>query len=196
VYHQIVGTPWRMRRLIAFVDPWQFREGVGYQITESLISIGSGGLTGVGLGQGKQKLFYMPEAHSDFIMSNVGEELGFVGFTLVLLAFVVIVWRGVRAALGARDAFGTYLAWGLTSVFALQALVNTAVVLGAIPAKGLTLPFTSYGGTSLVVSMLCAGVLLNISRRAPEAAPRSAEIRNAVSANRRRQRQMRVRVVV
>jgi cell division protein FtsW len=196
LYHQIVGTPWRLRRLVAFLDPWQFREGVGYQITESLISIGSGGLTGVGLGQGKQKLFYMPEAHTDFIMSNVGEELGFVGFAAVLALFVVIVWRGVRAALSARDAFGTYLAWGITSIFALQALVNTAVVLGAIPAKGLTLPFVSYGGTSLIMSMVSAGVLLNISRRAPAEAPRSAEIRNALPANRRRQRQMRVRVVV
>jgi cell division protein FtsW len=167
VYHSVVGTPWRLKRMIAFLDPWQFRQGVGYQITESLISIGSGGATGVGLGEGKQKLFYMPEAHSDFIMSNIGEELGFVGFAVVLAMYVIILWRGVRAAWYARDAFGTYLAFGLTAVFSLQALINTGVVLGALPAKGLTLPFVSYGGTSLVMSMFCGGVLLNISRRAP-----------------------------
>ncbi|MBI4511858.1 MAG: putative lipid II flippase FtsW, partial [Deltaproteobacteria bacterium] len=150
VYHAIVGTPWRLRRLVAFLDPWQFREGVGYQITESLISIGSGGVFGLGLGDGKQKLFYMPEAHTDFIMSNIGEELGFVGFCLVLVLYALITWRGARAAAQAREPFGTFLAFGLTSMVALQALVNTAVVLGALPAKGLTLPFISYGGTSLV----------------------------------------------
>jgi cell division protein FtsW len=167
VYHAVVGTPWRLKRMIAFLDPWQFRQGVGYQITESLISIGSGGLTGMGLGEGKQKLHYMPEAHSDFIMSNIGEELGFIGFVVVIALYLVILWRGVRAALGARDTFGTYLAFGLTSIFVLQALVNTGVVLGALPAKGLTLPFLSYGGTSLVVSMFFAGILLNVSKRAP-----------------------------
>lgn len=196
VYHAIVGTPWRLQRMIAFLDPWQFREGVGYQITESLISIGSGGLWGLGLGDGKQKLFYMPEAHTDFIMSNVGEELGFVGFATVLALFVVIVWRGVRAAVHARDAFGTYLAAGLTCIFALQGLVNTGVVLGALPAKGLTLPFLSYGGTSLIVSMFSVGVILNVSRRQPEPAPhRVPRLFNTVPANRRRRRPQRVRVV-
>jgi cell division protein FtsW len=187
VYHAIVGTPWRLQRMIAFIDPWQFRQGVGYQITESLISIGSGGFTGLGLGDGKQKLFYMPEAHTDFIMSNVGEELGFIGFALVLSLYVLILWRGVRAALGARDAFGTYLAFGLTSIFCLQALVNTGVVLGALPAKGLTLPFMSYGGTSLIMSMFFAGVILNISRRAPAPAlDRGRRVRNERGANRKR----------
>ncbi|MFH0899653.1 MAG: putative lipid II flippase FtsW [Pseudomonadota bacterium] len=167
VYQAIVGTPWRLKRLIAFLDPWQFREGVGYQITESLISIGSGGIAGLGLGDGKQKLFYLPEAHTDFVMSNIGEELGFVGFAAVLLCFVIIVWRGSRAAANARDAFGTYLAFGITSLIALQALVNTSVVLGALPAKGLTLPLVSYGGSSLVMTMLLIGVLLNIAKRTP-----------------------------
>jgi len=194
LYHQVVGTPWRLKRLIAFLDPWQFRETVGYQITESLISIGSGGLRGLGLGDGKQKLFYMPEAHTDFIMSNIGEELGFVGFAAVLALFVVVVWRGARAAWGARDGFGTYLAFGLTSIFALQGLVNTAVVLGALPAKGLTLPFVSYGGTSLVMSMFFAGILLNVSRRAPAPA-RAGALGNHLPTNRRRRRTRRVRVV-
>lgn len=195
IYHAIVGTPWRLKRMIAFLDPWQFREGVGYQITESLISIGSGGLTGLGLGDGKQKLFYMPEAHTDFIMSNVGEELGFVGFAAVLFLYAIILWRGVRAALGARDTFGTYLAFGLTSVFVLQALVNTGVVLGALPAKGLTLPFMSYGGTSLIMSMLFAGIVLNISTRAP-APPqdRGRRLENRLPVNRRRRRAVVVRV--
>jgi cell division protein FtsW len=191
VYQAVVGTPWRMQRMIAFLDPWQFREGVGYQITESLISVGSGGLTGLGLGDGKQKLFYMPEAHSDFIMSNVGEELGFVGFALVLLLYVVILWRGARAALGARDTFGTYLSIGLVSIFTLQALINTAVVLGAIPAKGLTLPFMSYGGTSLIVCMYFAGLLLNISRRTPEPArDLGRRLSRPSLANRRKRRQV------
>jgi cell division protein FtsW len=193
IYHAVVGTPWRLKRMIAYLDPWQFREGVGYQITESLISIGSGGVFGHGLGDGKQKLFYMPEAHTDFIMSNVGEELGFVGFVTVLGLFVVILWRGVRAALRARDTFGTYLAVGLTTIFALQALVNTGVVLGALPAKGLTLPFVSYGGTSLIVSMFFAGVLLNISRRAPAAVPKQeGRLVNAIPSNKRRRRRVRV----
>ncbi len=185
IYFAIVGTPWRLRRMIAYVDPWQFRQGVGYQITESLISIGSGGLAGLGLGDGKQKLFYMPEAHTDFIMANVGEELGFLGFALVLALFAVVLWRGTRAALGARDRFGTYLAFGLTSIFALQALVNTGVVLGALPAKGLTLPFMSYGGSSLVLSLFCVGVLLNVStgRPAPAPAPRR-RIQNERARNR------------
>jgi cell division protein FtsW len=144
-------------------------------------------VTGLGLGDGKQKLFYMPEAHTDFIMSNVGEELGFLGFTLVIAMYLVILWRGVRAALGARDAFGTYLAFGLTSIFCLQALVNTGVVLGALPAKGLTLPFMSYGGTSLLMSMFFAGVILNVSRRAPApAVDRGRRLRNDRAANRKR----------
>jgi cell division protein FtsW len=195
VYHAIVGTPWRLQRMIAFLDPWQFRQGVGYQITESLISIGSGGLTGLGLGDGKQKLFYMPEAHTDFIMSNVGEELGFLGFALVLSLYLIILWRGVLAALRARDAFGTYLATGLTSIFCLQALVNTGVVLGALPAKGLTLPFMSYGGTSLIMSMLFAGIILNISRRAPApVVDRGRRLANDRAANKKKRQPVLVRV--
>jgi cell division protein FtsW len=192
VYHSIVSTAWRLRRLLAYLDPWQFRRGTGYQITESLIAVGSGGMTGLGLGDGKQKLFYLPEAHTDFILSSIGEELGFVGIAAVLVLFAVVLWRGVRAALGARDAFGTYLAIGLTTVFALQALVNTGVVLGALPAKGLTLPFVSYGGTSLVVSMFFAGIILNVSKSEPEPAP--APERERALANRKKRR--RVRVIV
>lgn len=164
----IVSTPFRMRRMLAFLDPWAFRRDVGYQITESLISVGSGGVTGLGLGDGRQKLFFLPEAHTDFILSIVGEELGLVGVSFVIVAFAVLVWRGLRAATRARDLFGSYLAFGISTMFGLQALINIGVVLGSLPTKGLPLPFISYGGTSLVVSLFMAGVLANVSARNPE----------------------------
>jgi cell division protein FtsW len=164
----IVSTPFRMRRMLAFLDPWAFRRDVGYQITESLISVGSGGATGLGLGDGRQKLFFLPEAHTDFILSIVGEELGLLGVGFVIALFVVLVWRGLRAAVRARDVFGAYLAFGISAMFGLQALVNIGVVLGSLPTKGLPLPFISYGGTSLVMSLFMAGILANISARNPE----------------------------
>ena len=172
VYQAIVGTPWRLRRMLAYIDPWQYRYDVGYQITESLISIGSGGKTGLGLGDGKQKLFFLPEAHTDYILAIVGEELGLVGLCCVAATFVILIWRGVRASLRARDAFGAYLAFGITAVFGLQAMVNLGVVLGALPTKGLPLPFVSFGGSTLVVDLFAAGLLLNVSRGAPEPGPR------------------------
>ena len=164
----IVSTPFRMRRMLAFLDPWAFRRDVGYQITESLISVGSGGATGLGLGDGRQKLFFLPEAHTDFILSIVGEELGLMGIWFVVLTFAILVWRGMRTAWRARDPFGSYLAFGISAMFGLQALVNIGVVLGSLPTKGLPLPFISYGGTSLLVSLFMAGVLGNISARHPE----------------------------
>jgi len=192
-YHSIVATEWRLKRLIAYIDPWQFRRTTGYQITESLISIGSGGWTGQGLGDGKQKLFYLPEAHSDFILSNIGEELGFVGMVCVLALFGIVLWRGVRAAVAARDTFGTYVAAGLTTMFSLQALINAGVVMGALPAKGLTLPFVSYGGTSLIVSMFFVGIILNISRAAPAPPPKpKSGLKNVVNRKKRRRVQIAV----
>ena len=164
----IVSTPFRMRRMLAFLDPWAFRRDVGYQITESLMSVGSGGVTGLGLGDGRQKLFFLPEAHTDFILSIVGEELGLLGILTVIALFGVLVWRGYRTAFRARDVFGAYLAFGITTMFGLQALVNIGVVLGSLPTKGLPLPFISYGGTSLLMSLFAAGVLANISARNPE----------------------------
>ena len=165
----IVSTPFRMRRMLAFLDPWAFRRDVGYQITESLISVGSGGVTGLGLGDGRQKLFFLPEAHTDFILSIVGEELGLLGVLFVIGA-VRRRWSGAgcRTAFRARDVFGAYLAFGITTMFGLQALVNIGVVLGSLPTKGLPLPFISYGGTSLIMSLFAAGVLANISARNPE----------------------------
>jgi cell division protein FtsW len=166
-WKHLAGTPWRLKRVVAFLDPWPFRRDIGYQITESLISVGSGGMHGLGLGDGRQKLFFLPEAHTDFILSILCEELGFVGFCGVILLFGLLVWRGLRAAFSARDAFGTYLAFGITMLFAAQALINIGVVLGSLPTKGLTLPFVSYGGSSLVVTMAMAGILLNVSRLQP-----------------------------
>ncbi len=175
-YQFIVGTSWRMQRLMAFFNPEAYSQGVAYQVVQSRIAVGSGGWGGMGLGEGRSALGYMPEAHNDFIMSAVGEELGFVGFFLVMVLFAVIAWRGVRAALGAREAFGAYLAMGITVVFALQALVHSGVVLGALPAKGITLPFVSYGGSSLLAAMFFAGVLMNISKRAKANLPGSEPV--------------------
>ncbi len=196
----IVSTPFRMRRMLAFLDPWAFRRDVGYQITESLISVGSGGTTGLGLGDGRQKLFFLPEAHTDFILSIVGEELGLVGILFVVIAFSVLVWRGMRAAFRARDVFGCYLAFGITAMFGLQALVNIGVVLGSLPTKGLPLPFISYGGTSLVMSLFMAGVLANISARNPEPGEGLegllAEVRNRARKARNRRMQGGPKLVV
>jgi cell division protein FtsW len=172
-YVAIASSPYRMKRILAFLDPWAHRRDVGYQITESLMSIGSGGLTGLGLGDGRQKLFFLPEAHTDFIFAIIGEELGLVGVTLLTALYAVVIWRGVRASLAAPEAFGTYLGLGLTSIIAFQATVNMCVAMGLVPTKGLTLPFISYGGSSLVVLMGAAGVLLSLSASAEPAGNRT-----------------------
>jgi cell division protein FtsW len=170
IYQAIVGTPWRLRRMLAYLDPWQYRYDVGYQITESLISIGSGGVFGLGLGDGRQKMMFLPEAHTDYLPAIIAEELGYLGMCALLATFGVMVWRGARAALKARDAFGCYLGFGITAMFGLQGVVNLGVVLGALPTKGLPLPFVSFGGSTLVVDLFAMGMLLNISRGAPEPA--------------------------
>jgi cell division protein FtsW len=185
-YQLIVGTPWRMRRLLAFLDPWTFRQDAGYQISESLISIGSGGLYGLGLGEGKQKLFFLPAAHTDFIFAITGEELGLVGLLAVIVLFAVIIARGMRAAFGARDTFGRYLAFGLTSIIGLQAILHMCVVLGLVPTKGITLPLVSYGGSALVTTLFCLGVLLNIAACNPAPARIKLEGARAAPVNRKR----------
>jgi cell division protein FtsW len=162
-WHLVASTPYRMRRVMAFLDPWADRHDVGYQVAESLISIGSGGLLGAGLGDGRQKLFFLPEAHTDFIFSIVGEELGLLGTLTVIALFAVVIWRGLRAAFRAEEAFGAYLALGLTAIIGLQAIVNMAVTMGLLPTKGITLPFISYGGSSLLLSLVAAGLLLAVS---------------------------------
>lgn len=162
----ITQSPYRMRRIVAFLDPWAHRHDVGYQITESLMTLGSGGVDGLGLGDGRQKLFFLPAAHTDFIFAVVGEELGFIGVIVVVAAFVMILVRGTRAALRHHRPFLSYLAIGITCLIVVQALFNMAVVLGVVPTKGLTLPFLSYGGSSLITSAFLAGVLLRLSGEA------------------------------
>jgi len=166
LYHQVMGTPWRKARILAFLDPEANRLGAGYQLHESLIAFGSGGGSGVGLGDGKQKLFFLPASHTDFLFSILGEEIGFIGAMLVIVLFAVVVWRGLRAALHAPDLFGTYLALGVSLLIGLQAVANMSVALGLVPTKGLALPLLSYGGSSLVATMAGIGLLFSIGARA------------------------------
>jgi cell division protein FtsW len=155
---------YRWDRIVAFTDPFKYRMTGGYQIVESWVSFGAGGLTGVGLGDSRQKLLFLPEAHTDFIAAIVAEELGFVGFGLLVLGFVIVVLRGLRAGFRAPDDQGLYLGVGLTTFIGLSAVTNLAVVLGLLPTKGLTLPFLSFGGSSLLVNCVAVGILLNVSR--------------------------------
>jgi cell division protein FtsW len=169
LYLLITQVSYRQARLLAFLDPASDPQGAGFQLLQSLIAVGSGGFTGVGLMESKQKLFYLPEAHTDFIYAVICEELGFIGAMVVLALFIIYGWRGMRAAFGAPDGFGRLLAMGITAMVLCQALINFAVVLGMVPTKGIPLPFISYGGSSLLVMLLATGVLLNISQRAAEA---------------------------
>jgi cell division protein FtsW len=162
----MLGADYRRRRLFAFMHPWDDPLGDGFQLIQSLIAVGTGGVTGKGLMQGVQKLFYLPEPHSDFIYAVISEELGLVGATVVLLCFCVITWRGLRVASRAPDTFGAFVALGLTTMIAVQALVNISVVLGLLPTKGIPLPLVSAGGSSLIINLLGMGVLLNVSRHA------------------------------
>ena len=162
-YAAIAHSPYRLKRIMAFLDPWAHRHDIGYQVAQSLISVGSGGLFGLGLGESRQKLFFLPEAHTDFIFSIIGEELGLLGAVATIVLYGIVVWRGTRAALRAPETFGTYLGLGLTAMLGFQAAVNMSVAMGMLPTKGLTLPFVSYGGCSLVISMAAAGVLLSLS---------------------------------
>jgi cell division protein FtsW len=164
VYLVLVSAPYRRRRLLAFWDPWADPLGDGFQIIQSLIAVGTGGIFGRGLMEGVQKLFYLPEPHTDFIFAVIGEELGLVGATGVLACFSLIAWRGLRIALRAQDSFGSLVALGLTSMIVVQAFVNMSVVLGLMPTKGIPLPLVSAGGSSLLISLLGMGVLLNISQ--------------------------------
>jgi len=166
VYLLIVRVPYRYHRLMAFRAPDADPQGYGFQLLQSLIAVGSGGLTGAGLMEGKQKLFYLPESHSDFIYAVISEELGYIGAVAVLCLFAFYGWRGIRAAIQAPDKFGRYLGLGITTLVVGQALVNLSVVLGMVPTKGIPLPFVSYGGTSVLVMLMATGVLLNISQHA------------------------------
>jgi cell division protein FtsW len=166
---------YRMNRVLAFLDPWKYSADEGYQVTQSMMAVASGGLLGAGLMNGRQKLLYLPEPHTDFIFAVIAEEFGLVGTTLVVLCFAVIVWRGLRVALVAPDRFGSLLALGITMIIGLQGLVNISVALSLLPTKGIALPFVSSGGSSLLVSMISMGILLNISQHATTAAPVKGE---------------------
>ena len=159
----IAGTRYRWERILAWLDPFAYRRGAGYQMWESMVGIGNGGWFGQGLGQGRSKLYYLPEAHTDFIAAVIAEETGLVGLAVLMALYAVFVWRGLKAAFRAADAFGCYLALGVTTLVGVQALVNLGVVTVLLPTKGLTLPFVSYGGSSLVTLLAATGLLLGVS---------------------------------
>ncbi|MDL4841264.1 stage V sporulation protein E [Aquibacillus rhizosphaerae] len=162
----IISAPYRINRITAFLNPWEDPLGNGFQIIQSLYAIGPGGLMGMGLGQSLQKFFYLPEPHNDFIFAILAEELGFIGGTFVLLLFLLLMWRGIRVSLAAPDTFGSLLGLGIVSMLSLQVMINISVVIGLIPVTGITLPFLSYGGSSLTLTLCSIGILLNISRYA------------------------------
>ncbi|CAN5663863.1 stage V sporulation protein E [soil metagenome] len=161
----LIFVPFRIRRLITFLDPWADPQGSGFQVVQSLIAVGSGGPNGLGFAQGRQKMLFLPFAHSDFIYAVVGEELGLVGALAVIAVFALFLWRGIRASLLAPDRFGMLLALGLVTAIVTQALFNISVVLSLVPTKGIPLPFISYGGSSLVPTLAAVGILLNISQQ-------------------------------
>jgi len=165
VFYFIASAQYRWERLLATINPWNYRHDAGWQLVQSFLALGSGGLTGVGLGEGRQKLFYLPDAHTDFIFSVIGEELGFVGIAAVVVLFMIIAVRGGLIALRTDNRFGALLAFGITTMIVVPAFINMAVVMGLLPTKGLVLPFISYGGSALVIYLSAVGVLLNISTR-------------------------------
>ena len=160
----IVKSPYRLKRVVSFLDPWKDATDTGWQVIQSLYAIGSGGLFGVGLGDSKQKYLYIPEPHNDFIFSIIGEELGFVGCTVIIILFAIFIWRGILIAIKAPDMFGSLVAVGITALVGIQVIINIAVVTSSMPATGMPLPFFSYGGTALFILLCQMGVLLNISR--------------------------------
>jgi cell division protein FtsW len=166
----VMGTAYRRQRVLTFLDPWRDPRGAGFQIIQSLYAVGTGGVWGKGLMNGVQKLFYLPEPHTDFIYSVISEEFGLIGATAVVICFGVIAWRGLRVALRAPDSFGAFLALGLTTMMAVQAFFNISVALGLLPTKGIPLPFLSFGGSSLLINLLGMGILLNVSQQSSSAA--------------------------
>jgi cell division protein FtsW len=164
IAYLIINEPFRILRIISFLDPFKYKQTYGWQVVQSFYALGTGGLFGMGLGKSRQKFFYIPLAYNDFIFSIIGEELGFIGCLVVIIFYVIIVWRGMRIAINARDSFGALLAVGITSLIGIQALVHIAVVTSSMPPTGIALPFISAGGTSLLIFMSAIGVLLNISK--------------------------------
>jgi len=165
VCYLIFTKAYRMRRITAFLDPWQDPTDAGFQIIQSWLALGTGGVFGQGLGEGKQKLFYLPEAHTDFILSVCGEELGFIGVVVIASMFLLLVQRSIRVAIAAEDNFGRFLAFGIAILIGLEGFINMAVVTGMLPTKGIALPFVSYGGSSLIITLCAVGILLNVSTK-------------------------------
>lgn len=174
-YSLILAAPYRMKRVMAFLDPWQDPRGAGFQLVQSFLAFGRGGFTGVGIGDSKQKLFFLPEAHTDFIFSLIGEEIGLLGVLTVIGLFLWLFIKGFRMAMQTEESFGYYLALGLTIMIGSQALINFAVSTGLMPTKGLPLPFISYGGSAFFVNMMAVGILINISKNCRNAFPLSRE---------------------
>jgi len=165
LYFAIFHVAYRRERILTFINPWADAQRIGYQIVQALLALGSGGFFGKGLGASRAKLFFLPEPYTDFIFSIIGEELGFLGASLIIFLFVIIVWRGLRIATRAPNQFGNLLAAGITFLITFQAVLNISIVTACLPTKGITLPFLSYGGSSLVFSLMGVGILLNISRQ-------------------------------
>ncbi|MFH2218649.1 MAG: putative lipid II flippase FtsW [Pseudomonadota bacterium] len=161
-YLLVFNAEYRIKRLISFLDPWQYSSDAGYQVIHSFMAFGTGGMWGTGIGKSYQKLFYLPEPHTDFIFSVIGEEFGLLGVTIILVLYVLILWEGIIISRNARDPFGAFVGAGLTAAIGLQVCVNMGVVLGLLPTKGLALPFLSYGGSSLLMNMASVGILMNI----------------------------------
>jgi cell division protein FtsW len=164
LYYLVLSIPYRVSRILAFINPWKDPRGTGFQIIQSFVALGCGGLLGVGLGNSKQKLFYLPESHTDFIFSIIGEELGLVGTSLVVILFAVLVWKGMALAFRKDSEFSRLLALGISSTIGIEAAINIGVSTGVLPTKGLPLPFMSYGGSSLVIHMVLVAMLLNLGR--------------------------------
>jgi cell division protein FtsW len=162
-YFLIFKVAFRLRRIVSYLDPWSDTQGAGFQIIQSFLALGSGGIFGLGLGCSKQKLFYLPQAHTDFIFSIIGEETGLIGTLSIVALFVIFVWIGIQITIKAKDLFGRFLALGITTSIGLKAVINIAVTTGAVPTKGLPLPFISYGGTALIFSIVAVAILINIS---------------------------------
>lgn len=160
----VFTSEYRMKRVTAFLDPFKDKLGDGWQIIQSLYAIGSGGIFGLGLGRSRQKFLYIPEPHNDFIFSIICEELGFIGAAVIIMLFVILIWRGIKIAMEAQDAFGSLMAVGITALVAVEVIINIAVVTSSMPVTGMPLPFFSYGGTALLAIMCCMGIMLSISK--------------------------------